>query len=340
VGDAPTRIAERLAALYAIGDGGGEGANRVGYSPEEDRAHELAAAWMEDAGLAVSVDAAGNLLGSARADPDIWTGSHLDSVPAGGRFDGAAGVVIGIEAVARAGRGAVVAFRDEERGCNGSRSRVASGDLPRAFVEVHIEQGPILERTGRPVAAVSGLVGIALSRVVQTGVAGHAGTVPMEMRDDALCEAAAFVLRVRDAARSVDGAVATVGVLEVEPGAVNVIPGRVELGVDVRAPDLARLELLIDMLDLDPYFRVEPVAMSASITDVLVDEIERRRVDPTVLVSGAGHDAGILAAAGVPTGMLFVRTLNGGVSHSPEELSSAEDLALATDVLAASLTRL
>src|ERR687887_2499435 len=125
--DAGVRVLERLEELYAIG--GGRGANRVGGSAGENRAHELAADWMREVGLDVEVDPAGNLIGRT-ADARIWTGSHLDSVPHGGKFDGALGVVAGIEAVERVGAGAVVAFRDEETGCGGSRARVDSGVLP------------------------------------------------------------------------------------------------------------------------------------------------------------------------------------------------------------------
>ena len=132
------RIFERLDELYAIGD-------RIGYSPEEDAAHELAAAWFRKAGLEVEVDAGGNLIGRVPGGTrEIWTGSHLDTVPAGGRFDGALGVVAGLEAVERLGLPGlgVVVFRDEERGCAGSRARVASGSLPDAFLELHIEHNP------------------------------------------------------------------------------------------------------------------------------------------------------------------------------------------------------
>src|SRR6185312_2741940 len=111
------RVLERLEQLYAIG--GGPGANRPGYSPAEDEAHELAAGWMREAGLDVEVDGAGNLIGRT-GHARVWTGSHLDTVPQGGKFDGALGVVAAIEAVERVGLGAVVAFRDEETGCNGS----------------------------------------------------------------------------------------------------------------------------------------------------------------------------------------------------------------------------
>src|SRR5437867_2314838 len=124
-----TRIEERLDALYAIG--GGPGANRVVGSDGEQRAHDLGAGWMEEAGLSVEVDEAGNLFGRT-SEPAVLIGSHLDSVPRGGRFDGALGVVAGIEAVERVGRGAVVAFRGEETGCGGSPA-LAAGRPPPAF---------------------------------------------------------------------------------------------------------------------------------------------------------------------------------------------------------------
>src|SRR3954469_5934942 len=124
----PVRATERLDWLYSIGEG--DGANRIGYSPEEDAAHDLARLWLEEAGLEVSVDEAGNLFGRSAVAADVWTGSHLDTVPEGGKFDGALGVVAAIEAVERTGRGTVVVFRDEERGCAGSRALVARGELP------------------------------------------------------------------------------------------------------------------------------------------------------------------------------------------------------------------
>jgi acetylornithine deacetylase/succinyl-diaminopimelate desuccinylase-like protein len=322
-------VLERLEELYAIGD-------RIGYSAEEDLAHELASGWMRDAGLDVFVDEAGNLLGRLPGEGrEVWTGSHLDTVPAGGRFDGALGVVAGIEAVVRAGRPGlgVAVFRDEERGCAGSR---ALKRLPEAFVELHIEQGPVLLRADVPLGVVTGIVGYARAEVVFEGSAGHAGTTPMDAREDALVEAAEYVLRVRDAPRGAE--VATVGWIEVEPGAPNVVPGRVSLTVDVRSPDgVARL---VEELGLQPRTIVEPVQMSEAVRDTLKYQVQGHGLPVLELHSGAGHDAGILAAAGVETGMLFVRSLNGGVSHSPDELSSEEDIALAVDVLARTLSAL
>lgn len=331
------RVLDRLEELYAIG--GGVGANRVGGSEAEDRAHELAARWMRQAGLDVEVDAAGNLIGRS-GDARVWAGSHLDSVPNGGKFDGALGVVAAIEAVERTGVGAVVAFRDEERGCVGSTAFVRQEELPEAFLELHVEQGPTLARRGVALGVVSGIVGMVRGERVFEGDPGHAGTVPMDARRDALAAAAEYVLRVREAAAAVDGAVATVGEVHVEPGAANVIPGLVRLSVDVRAPDAERLEALVRELEVTPSFRLEPVAMADAPREAFRAELAVRDLPLVELVSGAGHDAAVLAGAGVTAGMLFVCSLNGGISHSPDELSSPEDIALAVDVLASALSRL
>ncbi len=160
----------------------------------------------------------------------------------------------------------------------------------------------------------------------------------MEIRTDALVAAAEYVLRVRDVAAGIDGAVATVGQLGVEPGAANVVPGRVRLLVDARAPDQERLDRLVSELGLeDAHYVIPPVQLSPA---VLREEVERRGLPVVELPSGAGHDAGVLAAAGVEASMLFVRSLNGGASHSPQEFSSDEDIELAVEVLTATLRRL
>jgi len=324
------RLLERIEEVYAIGD-------RVGYSPEEDRAHELAAGWMRAAGLEVEVDAAGNLIGT-RGDARVWTGSHLDSVPNGGRYDGVLGVLAGIEVAERIDSPVgVVAFRDEERGFGGSLGLVRKPDV---YVEVHIEQGPVLLRREEPLGVVSAIVGLARGEVVLDGVAGHAGTTPMEGRRDALVDAAELVLRARDAALSISGTVATVGEIVVVPGASNVIPERAVVSVDARAPDRERLGALVAAIGFEPQLVTEPVAMDEQVRAVLREELERRDLPAVELVSGAGHDAGVLTAAGVRCGMLFVRSGAGGVSHSPDEHSDPGDIALAVDVLAAALSRL
>jgi acetylornithine deacetylase/succinyl-diaminopimelate desuccinylase-like protein len=331
------RVHDRLDELYAIG--GGVGANRVGGTPGEDEAHQLAAGWMREAGLEVDVDEAGNLVGRT-AEPGVWTGSHLDSVPFGGKFDGALGVVAAIEAVERVGKGSAVVFRDEERGCVGSSALVARGALPDCFLEVHIEQGPVLERAGAPLGLAMGIVGIVRGERTFEGQVGHAGTVPMAGRADALVAAAEYILRVREVATAVDGSVGTVGQVDVEPGAVNVIPGRVRISVDVRAPDRDRLDRLVAELGLQPEFRLEPVPMAEEPMGALRAELEERRLPVVELPSGAGHDAATLAGAGVPTAMLFVRSLSGGISHSPQEESAPQDVELAVDVLTGALARL
>lgn len=333
------RIQERLDALYAIG--GGPGANRPHPGPAEDEAHRLASGWLQEAGLDVEVDRHGNLLGRSGRDDDVWVGSHLDSVPRGGRFDGTLGVVAAIEAVSEAGAGAVVVFRGEEVGCVGSRALCASGgELPRSFLELHVEQGPRLADRGVPVGVVTGIVGYTRGELVVEGRAGHAGTTPMTGREDALVAAAAEVLRVRDAARAVEEGVATIGIVEVEPGGANVIPSQVRLSLDVRAPDAERLDALVAAIGFEPSYRVEPALFAGAARTALRDEIAERGIEVVELPSGAGHDAGILASAGVDSAMLFVRSLNGGISHSPDEHSSPEDVELATEVLTGALRRL
>jgi allantoate deiminase len=333
------RVFDRLEQLYAIG--GGPGANRPYGSSAEDEAHELAAGWLREAGLEVEADAHGNLLGRSATRDDVWVGSHLDSVPQGGRYDGALGVVAAIEAVERAGAGSVVVFRGEEVGCIGSRALCEAGQgLPGAFLELHVEQGPVLANAGLPLGVVTSIVGYARGELVFDGSAGHAGTTPMDGRDDPLVRAAEAIVRIDAAARGIGGAVATVGQLDVEPGGSNVIPSRVRISVDARAPDVERLERLVREIGFEPGQLTPPAPMDEHLQQVLRDEITARGVGSVDLPSGAGHDAGILAAAGVPSAMLFVRSLNGGVSHSPDELSSDDDVSLAAEVLTAALARI
>jgi len=319
------QILDRIAQIAAIGD-------RPGHSPQEDEAHALAAEWMRQAGLEVARDDAGNLFGR-RGEARVWSGSHLDSVPNAGRYDGVLGVLAALEAAERLRDAplAVVVFRAEETGPMGSK---ALTEFPAAFVELHIEQGPVLERAGEPLGVVTAIAGQARGGVVFEGRADHAGTTPMDVRDDALLKAARFVLHVADCPR--DGAVATVGVVEIEPGAMNVVPARVTVAVDARAPTAEQLDELVAAIGFEPATRLDPVAMSGAPFETLCALLP----DAPKLVSGAGHDAMVLAAAGVPTAMLFVRSLNGGASHSPEELTSDEDIALAVDALTRALEQL
>ena len=313
------RVLERLEELYAIGGG-----TRLGYSAEEDAAHELAAGWMRQAGLRVDVDDAGNLFGR-RGDARAWSGSHLDTVPNGGKFDGALGVVAAIEAAERLPDAAlaVVAFRAEETGPMGSKE---IAETPDAYLELHIEQGPVLAGLGEPLGVVTAIAGQARGFKVFEGRADHAGTTPMDAREDALLEAARFILHVRECARA--GTVATVGSIEAEPNATNVVPARVTVSVDARSADASLLDALIEEIGFEVQWRSDPVAMGDAFAVVLPDAPR--------LVSGAGHDAMFVPRSS----MLFVRSLNGGVSHHPDELSSAEDIALAVDALTSALARL
>ncbi len=312
------RISERLDEIYAIAQ------HRAGYSAEEDAAHELAAGWMREAGLEIARDDAGNLFGR-RGEARIWAGSHLDSVPSAGRFDGALGVVAAIEAAGRLPEAplAVVAFRAEETGPMGSKTITS---FPDAYLEVHIEQGPVLATLGEPLGVVTAIAGQARGFRVLEGRADHAGTTPIDARADALVDAARFILHVRECARP--GTVATVGAIEVEPNATNVVPAKVTVSVDARSADGDLLTALIEEIGFEVQWKSDPVPMGDAFAKVLPDAPR--------LVSGAGHDAMFIPNSS----LLFVRSLNGGISHHPDELSSDEDIALAVDALTAALARL
>ena len=396
------QVLGRLAELFEIGRQAGT--NRPGLGEGEQRAHDLVASWMAEAGLAVEVDPAGNLIGRLPgSDPsltEVWTGSHLDTPPDGGMFDGALGVVAGLDAVAAIAAGsvrrtiAVVAFRLEEgcrfgRGVFGSRAMVGDiepdeGDLldadgisvaeafavlglgklptegwadppPACFVETHIEQGPSLAAAGAPLGVVTSIAGMAGLDIVFSGSRGHAGTVPMNLRSDALAAAARFVLAAHEVARSIPGAVATIGRLVALPGATNTIPGRAELFADLRAPDAAGLDALVERAaaaaveaataagctaEVLPRWRYEPVAMDPATAAVVRRSVAGLGLDPVDLPSGAGHDAAIMATAGIPSAMLFVRSDAGGVSHAPEESTGADAIALCVQALTAALSEL
>ncbi len=287
------RILERLDTLFEIGRAAG--ANRPGLGAGEQQAFELVAGWMREGGLDVTFDPAGNVVGRLQGSepglPEIWSGSHLDTPPDGGRFDGALGTLLALDAAEAIGAAdpprrtvAAMAFRLEEgprfgRGYFGSRAVCGTldddeGDLvdsdgitlaqafaalgygelpgagwldppPAAFVEAHIEQGPTLAAMGAPLGIVTSIAGMAGLELTFSGRRGHAGTVPMHLRSDALAAAARLVVDAHDVARSLPGAVATIGRLTVAPGATNTIPERAELFADLRAPDDERVEALV-----------------------------------------------------------------------------------------------
>ena len=400
--DRVARTIERLDRLADLGRARGEeGTTRPGLSAQEQQACELVASWMADEGLLVSWDGAGNVFGrlpgSDQSTDEIWTGSHLDTVPNGGRFDGALGVVVSLEAVSALRESrlrstlAVVVFRYEEGwrfggGCFGSRaifgvlppgeletldsdsisvSEALEGlglegpkrapALPGFFVEVHIEQGPALEERGIPHAVVTAIAGIAGFSVTFVGASGHAGTVPLPSRRDAFLAAAEFALDLRRTALTLPAAVATVGDVRIPGGARNVVPGSTTVSVDVRAPTSAALQQLVDAVprlateaanrngcsaDVELRWLTEPVLMSEAVREAIHESATELGVPKIDLHSGAGHDAGIFAEQGVRTGMLFVRSLNGGASHQPDELTDPADIGTAITILTGTLARL
>ena len=353
------------------------------------RANELVGRWMAEAGMAVRVDAALNLVGSLPgSDPDAGTlllGSHLDTVRDAGAFDGPLGVVAAIECVERLRAQEVslpfsvdvLGFSDEEGLRFGTAylgSRAVAGTLDDAaraliggdadtasrrgekllgYVELHIEQGPVLEERDAPVGVVEAIAGATRAEVAFTGRAGHAGTVPMELRRDAGRALAEFVLAVEAAGRDTPGLVATVGQPGAEPGAPNVIPGRAVASLDVRhGDDAARRAAIVALaeraaeiaarrgagLAWEEQMATPAVAMDPGLTELLAEAVAARGLPNVRLQSGAGHDAVALSEL-TGTAMLFVRCA-GGVSHHPDESVDAADVEIAIDVLDRFLRRL
>jgi allantoate deiminase len=390
-------LAADLEAAALIGADEG-GVSRFAWTPELAQANEWFIARLEELGLDTDVDAAANVFGRWEAGEGaaVLVGSHLDTVPRGGRFDGALGVLAALEAVRILQRDAVeprrplwvVSFNDEEgarfrTGMLGSRAFVgevelddwrrrgvadamaeAGFDFERlpealdvdrvgAYLELHIEQGPVLERAGVDVGIVTGIVGLLGFRASFTGEANHAGTTPMELRRDALAGLSRAVLALRDEARARDDMTANVGMCTVEPGGFNVIPGVAEFSVDVRSPTaagFARVEEFVREtlaaiaeeeglgLELEETHRLQPVPLDPAIQDVLERAAEQEGASHMRLPSGAGHDAMILGRH-VPAGMLFVPS-RGGVSHSPAEYTAPEQCELGARILARALAEL
>jgi len=343
--------------------------------------------WMEGAGMSVTVDPVGNVRGSypsaQPSAPRLLIGSHLDTVPRAGAFDGVLGVVMGIALVERLGGRRlpfaleVIGFSDEEGvrfGVPFIGSRALIGDIDDAlhatiheavaafgldadriaearlsgnclgYLEFHIEQGPVLDSLGLPLGIVESITGQSRANVVFNGVANHAGTTPMSHRRDALAGAAEWISAVESEGRAAEGAVATVGRLDVSPGAANVIPGAAACTLDVRAPSneirrdlVKRLLQTADRIAARRCLRVsaqelldEPtVALDPALTGVLELAVRNGGSPVHRLSSGAGHDAMILARC-MPAAMLFLRS-PGGISHHPDETVLPDDVSAALD---------
>jgi hydantoinase/carbamoylase family amidase len=384
------------AAAFTGGDG--PGVTRLAWSEPLMALYDWVARRLQPLGFAVSIDAAGNLVarsygGSGRA---VVAGSHLDTVPAGGRFDGALGVLAAVRAAellrqrdAPLARPLwIVAFMDEEGsrfgasmfgsrafagedvsalldrrdadGVSVAEAMTAAGADPdrvgeahalddvAAYVELHIEQGPVLERSGHDVGAVTAIAGLVRMDVSVTGEANHAGTTPMGMRRDALVAAARAVGEVREAALGAPGeAVATVGTISVAPGSYNVVPGEAVFSIDLRAadmPTLAAVERTIRgalqriaveesvTIEVGVVHRLDPTPLDPRLVAAVEDSAARRGARAQRMASGAGHDAMVIGRHR-PAAMLFVPSA-GGISHNPAERTDEAACELGAVVLA------
>ena len=385
------RLWKRLSGLAEIGKHEEGGVARLSFTKEERAAKDLVASYMQEAGLSVREDAAGNLFGRREGrDPNapaVLIGSHVDSVLNGGDFDGPLGVLGGIEVLQSMDEEGietrrpveVVSFTDEEGarfslGMIGSRAltgtlspedlrhedkngvsieqamrdagldpgkigdAVRSPDSLAAYLELHIEQGKVLEGENLPAGVVTGIAGPVWLRLSFTGEAGHAGTTPMGARRDALAAAAEVVGIVEEEASATGSTVGTVGQIEARPGGINIIPGGVEISLDLRDIDEAvrdgvegrireRAGKVCGRRGIDLSFgelqRLPPAPCSEDIRASIAAACEGEGIRPHPLPSGAGHD-GMHVSELCPMGMIFVRSRD-GISHNPKEWSSRED---------------
>jgi N-carbamoyl-L-amino-acid hydrolase len=396
------RIMGHIFALAEFGKNPQGGVSRVAYSEADKQGREYVLSLMREAMLDVTIDAAGNLLGrragTSDSRPPMLIGSHIDTVPEGGNYDGVVGSMGAIEVAHILADNnvrlrhplEVVIFQNEEGGLIGSRAmdgqltekelglvsrsgktirdgikfiggdptKLASaarkqGDIA-AYLELHIEQGNVLDSEKIKIGVVEGIVGINWWDVTIEGFANHAGTTAMNNRQDALLAAAKFIEAVNRIVTSVPGRqVGTVGRINALPGAPNVIPGKVLLSLEIRDLDATKIKMLYDRI----YAEAQQIA-AASKTRFDFQEINVNIPAPTDphirsliaatarelglsirhLPSGAGHDAQDMARLG-PVGMIFIPSV-GGISHSPREFSHPEDIANGANVLLHTLLKL
>jgi beta-ureidopropionase / N-carbamoyl-L-amino-acid hydrolase len=393
------RLQRSLEHLSEFGRNPDGGVTRLGYSDADLAARQYVTGLMQQAGLEVRTDPAGNLFGRRAGSvnlPILLFGSHIDSVVNGGNFDGDVGSLGAIEVVQALGDGNVktrhpievviwtneegnhfglstmgsgiasgalgpdILARKDEQGLTVadwlrrygqdparlSDARIARGTLA-AYLELHIEQGPYLEEAKTPIGVVQGVVGLKRWRCIATGFANHAGTTPMDRRKDALAAASRDLLAVRDVARSESGRqVATVGYMRAEPGAVNVIPGRVEFPVELRDLDMEKVDRMwgqiqVKMKRIDEEENVEtrcsvlddiaPARTSPSMQSAIRDAAKLLGLATMDLPSAAVQDAQQMAKL-APFGMIFIPSRD-GISHSPKEFTSWQDVANGAEVL-------
>ena len=396
------RIIEHLNALSQFGKNPQGGVSRVAFSDSDRQGREYVQGLMRAASLEVSVDAAGNIVGRRPGSQSnlkpLLMGSHIDSVPEGGNFDGDVGSMSAIEVAQTLAEKnyktrhplEVLIFADEEGGTIGSHAiggeitakqlnlvsnsgktirdgiKFIGGDPERlstlrrqrgditAYLELHIEQGGILDTEKINIGVVEGIVGITQWEVKIEGFANHAGTTPMNQRHDAMLSAAKFIEAVNRIVTSVPGRqVGTVGKLQAWPGAYNVIPGKVLLGLELRDLDASKIQMIFGKIrdEASQIAKSSGTTFEFTETNNIVpaptDERLRKLIDETAkslglstkwLPSGAGHDAQEIARIG-PVGMIFVPSV-GGISHSPKEYSRPDDIANGANVLLHTLLKL
>jgi len=393
-----SNLLERIEHLGRISEDSGALTRRFA-TPALARAFASVEGWMQGAGMETRYDAIGNLIGryeGAKADArSILMGSHLDTVPNAGKYDGALGVLLALAAVEGLHEQKkrfpfaveVVAFCDEEgvryqstylgsralagtftvgdlnlldsEGIRMADAILSAGGVPDmitssaldpsqylGYVEAHIEQGPVLENHNLAVGVVTGIVGQSRIRITFTGHASHAGTTPMNLRKDALCAAAEFVLEVERVGKSTPHLVATVGELRIPDGASNVVPAQVLLTLDLRHGDNAiRREMVARLfhnaeaisqqrgvsLDWESIQEPSAVKCSPAWTRLLSQAVRSHQRETLFLESGAGHDAVALSSI-LPVAMLFVRCQQ-GLSHHTDEYAAPQDIAIALKVL-------
>jgi N-carbamoyl-L-amino-acid hydrolase len=383
------RLERSITELGKIGETPRGGLTRLALTDEDKRGRDLVVRWMREAGLRVTVDQMGNIFGErpgAEPLPPVVMGSHIDSVPTGGKYDGQLGVLCGLETIRalddhgiRTRHPVTLAIFTNEEGARFQPAMIASGVMAgkialedaynardkdgvrlvdelerigylgsepcvarpfRAYLELHIEQGPVLEEEGCAVGVVDGIVAISWSRLTIHGVQDHAGPTPMRIRHDALVAAAEVVTGVRRIARELGGdVVTTVGSLTVQPNIVNAIPGRVTLSVDMRDPRSETLDRALPLLDrvvreaceregvrweLEHYWRVPYTPFAPDVVAAVERAAKASGARYRHILSGAGHDAQYMAAIG-PAGMIFVPSREGR-SHCEEEFTPMDDI--------------
>ncbi len=396
------RLQQRLSDLATIGQLSCGGVRRTAYSPEDLAARQQIITAMEEVHMDVTIDAAGNIIGrySGTQDlPALATGSHIDTVPAGGRYDGALGVLAGIEVVATL-HGAeqrlnhpieVIVFTDEEGEMIGSKAMAGTahysdaefyrrldgntiqtclhrigGDWDNlvtaqrksqdiaAYLELHVEQGGVLEARECQIGVVQGIVSLQRYIVTITGRPNHAGTTPMDMRQDALYAASLLIAAVHDAAVDIPGdQVATVGYLNVTPNAANIVPGQVDLTIDLRDLSLETIEAMVNVLQqrgqeieaatgnqiqLERQHAVAPTMASPKIQETIATVCNSLKLSHYSMPSRAIHDAQEIGRF-TQMGMIFVPS-QAGVSHAEDEYTSPEQCGQGADVLLHTLLQL